>query len=537
MDLPSFENSSFLCTASLALNHCSGGEFISPNNDGGTSDVEVTAVPTHGSPSTPHLPASSDEESETRPQQPAHTGAAQSVVPSSPLGEELGSRQARYVYLLTYSQADMTQFPSAGVFSLAVTGVLTKLNIRYKQWVVSKEQHKEKGYHYHMAIQLEQQSRWKSIKNELKRTHGVTVHFSAKHSGYATAYKYVTKCAPTKNIVMSDNHVFLQNIRTSECIAANAAKGRQSEQKRRANEKEEARAGPSKTSKAAPKSKDLRHKDVSKLIIEQRIGSLQHLQAMGELRRQTGEWDLFLYLTVHPSNKLEDMIKRVWEVAGAPEKLKQVKRPRITMLYNAQKDNCVSGCDGRWLTYAEQIIDQNPLVDGRQLKEAVKNNIDLGRCKESTVFFIGPRDCGKSFLLLPLENIFNTFSNPTGGSYNWCGIEEAECIFLNDFRWKSNVIQWADLLRLLAGERLWFERPKNVHATNYLMDATNTIPIFGTGKSQTEWQGAYQATDNIEDAQMTCRITYFDFTYTIPTDKVVRRVTPCPKCFADFILN
>ena len=159
-------------------------------------------------------------------------------------------------------------------------------------------------------------------------------------------------------------------------------------------------------------------------------------------------------------------------------------------------------------------------------------------CKGSTLFFVGPQDCGKSFLLLPIETLFKTFSNPTKGTYNWVGIEDSECIFLNDFRWDKNVIAWDDLLRLLAGERVWFERPKNLFASNYLLDETNTIPIFGTGAKRTQWRGPYQAKDEDEDKQIECRITYIEFTHTIPSDKIIRRgVKPCPKCFAQFLMD
>ena len=171
-----------------------------------------------------------------------------------------------------------------------------------------------------------------------------------------------------------------------------------------------------------------------------------------------------------------------------------------------------------------------------QLKNGLRENIELGRAKGSTVFLIGPKDCGKSFLLMPLEKIYKTFSNPTRGRYNWIGVDEKEVIYLNDFRWDKEVIPWDDFLRLLAGERVWFERPKNQFATNIYIDEDNTIPVFGTGMTNYQWMGAYQATNQQENAQMDCRIKYFQFTYSIPAHKIIRRVPPCPSCFAKFIL-
>ena len=50
------------------------------------------------------------------------------------------------------------------------------------------------------------------------------------------------------------------------------------------------------------------------------------------------------------------------------------------------------------------------------------------------ILIVGPADCGKTFLLSPLREIFNTFNDPGSDKYAWLGAEEAEIIFLNDFR-------------------------------------------------------------------------------------------------------
>ena len=466
------------------------------------------------------------------------------IVQSSPLGAELGGRQARYVYLITYSQADMERFPSPLIFSLAITSAFEKCNVAFDRWVCSKEKHPNTdGYHYHMAIQLPRQSRWKKIKNQIQKDSDIVVHFSAKHAGYKLAYHYVCKCARGCDILKSENHVYMGAIREDDpivkCMMANAKKGRDSEKTRQPDsDSKKSDSQPSSSSKRKLISKDLRHKDVTKLIIEQRIGSLKQLQAMAELRRQGGEYDLFNYLAVHPSNKTEEMIARVWEITAAPSVVNQVPLPRITILQNAALSQCVPDCNGRWIKFAEEIVNQNPLVNAVELKKGIQMNIELGRAKGSTIFLIGPKDCGKSFLLImPLEKIFKTFSNPTRGRYNWIGVDEKEVIYLNDFRWDKDVIPWEDFLRLLAGERVWFERPKNQFATNIFISEENTIPVFGTGMTKYQWMGAYQATNQEENAQMDCRITYFYFTFSIPPHKIVRRVSPCPSCFGKFILH
>ena len=306
------------------------------------------------------------------------------LIPSSPLGEELGSRLNRYVYLITLSQADVVSIPTQVVFATGVIDCVKELKLPLMRWVAAKELHKDGNYHYHMAIHLTEQRKWKQIKNLFHRKVGGVLHFSSKSYGYARAYSYVTKSSPPEWITHSDDHEYMAPIRpqTDECMAANVRKGRNSQKKRLEKEK-------TATRKEQPQ--DLRHKDVIKLIVEKRVGTYQHLQGLAESRRRLEQWDLFTYLSINTKVKVAEMIVRVWDTMQAPEEILHVKLPRITVLTNAKSGVCVSGCDGKWRGMAEEIIGQNPRIDGSLLKKAVRGNIDMGRCKGSTVFLSGPK--------------------------------------------------------------------------------------------------------------------------------------------------
>jgi hypothetical protein len=52
--------------------------------------------------------------------------------------------------------------------------------------------------------------------------------------------------------------------------------------------------------------------------------------------------------------------------------------------------------------------------------------------------------------LAPLQKIFITFSNPADNKYSWLDVENAEAIFLNDFRWSPDSIAWKELLHASA---------------------------------------------------------------------------------------
>ena len=87
---------------------------------------------------------------------------------------------------------------------------------------------------------------------------------------------------------------------------------------------------------------------------------------------------------------------------------------------------------------------------------AVYKALSKGRGKFRNISVHG----SKSFILSPLKVIFNTFSNPATGSFAWIGAEQAEVIFLNDFRWDPKPIAWADLLEALEGDVVHLPAPK-----------------------------------------------------------------------------
>ena len=112
-----------------------------------------------------------------------------------------------------------------------------------------------------------------------------------------------------------------------------------------------------------------------------------------------------------------------------------------------QKDDCV--CQGQWLTCANQVLVSND-VHPYVFADRVRTLLSKGRGKRRNVIIVGPANCGKTFLLRPLEIIFKTFSNPANDKYGWVGADKAEVIFLNDFRWSRNGMSfccyWKDTL-------------------------------------------------------------------------------------------
>ena len=100
--------------------------------------------------------------------------------------------------------------------------------------------------------------------------------------------------------------------------------------------------------------------------------------------------------------------------------------------------DCATGCNGRWITMARQLCTNNeinPTAFGAALYTCLKD----GRQKGNNIMIHGIANCGKTFILNPVLTVFNCFANPAHNRYGWVGAEVAECIFLNDFRYRHTL--------------------------------------------------------------------------------------------------
>ena len=99
--------------------------------------------------------------------------------------------------------------------------------------------------------------------------------------------------------------------------------------------------------------------------------------------------------------------------------------------------------------------------------------------------------------------MLKAFSSPSNDNYAWTGAEDAEVIFLNDFRWTSAMIAWEKLLFLLEGQTVHLQSPKNHYASDITI--SKDVPIFATGKSRIVTRGRGNSTDSMEDDMMAAR--------------------------------
>ena len=271
------------------------------------------------------------------------------------------------------------------------------------------------------------------------------------------AKRYVCKNDP--RVYKSADHPDLQEIGspvTKKCMSAYRQKCR----KRKIDENTEITANQlndsdkingNKTQNASlSKVQRLSNLDVSKFLVENNIRTETDLFIIATEQQEAGKEDLYNFLVSRSPKSLQDLIATTWKIQDAKASLAPRNTPRMDTIRKAAAAECVDACGGEWLECALQVLGKNglhPIV----FAEAVRDLLVNGRGKHRNIFIAGPADCAKTFILAPLPKK-PTFSNPADNKYSWLDVENAEAIFLNDFRWSPDSIAWKELLLLLEGQ-------------------------------------------------------------------------------------
>ena len=128
----------------------------------------------------------------------------------------------------------------------------------------------------------------------------------------------------------------------------------------------------------------------------------------------------------------------------------------MELLQEQTASKCAAGCRGRWLEAADKLLQRHTILE-EHFCSAVYTALSKGKGKYRNIFVHGDTNCGKSFILSPLNGIYKTYCDPA-----WLGAEDAEIIFLNDFRWHPKIIARADFIQALEGDTVHLPAPKNI---------------------------------------------------------------------------
>ena len=222
------------------------------------------------------------------------------------------------------------------------------------------------------------------------------------------------------------------------------------------------------------------------------------------------------------------MIKSAWAAKNSLKKAERKKMDRMDIMREATEKECV--CQDQYRLAAVEVLERNE-INIESFKSAVLKAIEFGREKHNNVLLHGKSDSGKTFLLKPLVKIFNTFESPATGTFAWVGVEKAECVFLNDLRWSEKLIAWPDFLNILEGAAQRIPAPKTHHPEDIVWSYKS--PIFATSDDKLVACDGKKI-DKYNTKMMDNCWIYFEFIRPLT---VTRKIPPCGRCFARFILS
>ena len=256
------------------------------------------------------------------------------------------------------------------------------LGTPYERYVVVDELHKNGRVHKQAAVLHEKRHRLPQIANALRECE-IYVNLKIFNS-YAGAARYLTEESSHKGEAeldqtpcFSPHHPPLHGVRRTTDVP------------RPAEAEEEGRRRTKKR---------LTDGDLYDLIVEQNIKDVDDLRAYAHIERR------LVQFLMHNQRRVPAMISEAWAIAQAREVRRLRRLSRIDLLWEALNRGCRPGCYWRWYDCAKAVL-QLQECDGR-FQAAVRHCFTVGRRKGSNLYVWGDRDCGKSFLLAPLKDVF-----------------------------------------------------------------------------------------------------------------------------------
>ena len=213
--------------------------------------------------------------------------------------------------------------------------------------------------------------------------------------------------------------------------------------------------------------------------MEKGIRTRTELLAFANKQKLEGKCDIAEFIVNIGPRVVAEVLNTAWEMTNAQDKLERWKKTSLELLQEAALGNCGTGCEGKWLTCALEVLQQNRICR-EMFMGAIRDLLHQGRSKFWNIMICGPANSAKTFILNPLNSVYTTFCNPACTSFAWVGAEDAECIFLNDFRWSSQIIPGHDFLLMLEEQMVHLPAPKTHYAKDIVFD--KDTPIFCTSE-------------------------------------------------------
>ena len=121
---------------------------------------------------------------------------------------------------------------------------------------------------------------------------------------------------------------------------------------------------------------------------------------------------------------MNEAIATAWEMEGAKSKQLRMAKSRLEILEEAANEPCQCEPVLQRKELAVQLLKNNGIAP-ESFANALKELLHKGRGKYPNIMLTGPSNCGKTFLLNPLNKVYKTFTNPASTSFAWVGAQEA----------------------------------------------------------------------------------------------------------------
>ena len=124
--------------------------------------------------------------------------------------EKKNTQNGRFIYLITYSKADLLIVGSCEKFAQIICDEFNRHNDDVVlQWACCVENHTERGVHFHMSIKLKARRRFGEVRDNLQSKYRICVNFTEWATFYYDAFTYVVKQDP--HYITSKGHPPLDN--------------------------------------------------------------------------------------------------------------------------------------------------------------------------------------------------------------------------------------------------------------------------------------------------------------------------------------
>ena len=452
--------------------------------------------------------------------------------------QDLMANTMRSFYIVTLAHSERSGISDKAAFGSAVAEGFEAVHGEgaVVQWACAEERHQDQGAHYHCLVKLRRTFRWLPVKQFLHKRHSVQVNFSGGEGGnYRGAYAYITK--EDGKVAHSEGYEEEKDEpRTQKATSARMHRRRSGSGSRGGVSRFIAQGLPGEEfAEVSEKPKKLTRMDVSQLVKENNVKTMADLMVLAKRKEQEGDDTLVAFSINNGQHRCEEVIALTVDLGRCIEDQLQSQRSRMDKLRDALQIPCSCDPPGKWKCLAQGTLESNN-IGCAEFCQAVVSNLKNGRGKGRNIFLVGRANCGKSFLLRPLQFFFKTLANPASNSFSFAEVVKNDVIFLDDYRYnRGKPLAWKDLLLLIPeGATLHFSQPRNHFFADVCLPDTNTVPFFATGKGLPEYVDEGGKGDRMEDEMLRVRFKIFIF-FKSRASGEVKECLPCGKCFAEFV--